>query len=79
MHTIFTLLSIPEFCHVCVYSRRCIKVLVIKLFAKFTSTLGSNALILFLSTKIFYVCGVDARKILQILCKLPWRGKVKVA
>ena len=58
MHTIFTLLSIPEFCHVCVYSRQCIKVLVIKLFAQFTSTLGSNALILFLPTKIFYVCGL---------------------
>ena len=25
MHIIFTLLSIPQFCHVCVYSRRCIK------------------------------------------------------
>ena len=75
MHTIFTLLSIPEFCHVCVCTRRCIKTLVIKLFAQFTSTPGSNALILCLQTKIFFVCGVVARKKPQILCKLPWRGK----
>ena len=75
MHTIFTLLSIPEFCHGCVYSRRCIKTLVMKLFAQFTSTPGSNALTLCLPTKIFFVCSVVARKKPQILCKLPWRGK----
>ena len=65
MHTIFTLLSIPEFCHVCVYSRWCIKASVMKLFAQFTSTPGSNALILFLPTKISFVCGVVALKILR--------------
>ena len=75
MHTIFTLLSIPEFCHVCVYSRRCIKTLAMKFFAQFTSTAGSNALTLCLPTQIFFVSGVVARKILQILCKLPWRSK----
>ena len=63
MHTIFSLLSIPEYCHVCVYSRRRIKASVMKLFAQFTSTPGSNALILLLPTKIFFACGVVARKI----------------
>ena len=48
----------------------CILLLVYKDFgyevvAQFTSTPGSNALILFLPTKIFFVCGVVALKILR--------------
>ena len=48
------------------------------LFAQFTSTPGSNALILILPTKIFFVCGVVARKILRSFSIDDGNGSVNV-